>query len=284
MKRLQAALNCLLLATATALATSAQAPSAQPAQDVQRIMVNVVYSHSGGVVRLNGIPIDSFGAGDYKGSESGTLFIGNGLTNYGIDGVNTITVEAKAAPGQPAASTELVVLGAGADSAKELDELDHPLFRKKIAGAGTIEFKLALRNLPHRLFDDATPWSGDPQAVLTAVRALYKAFAVRDMKAIGDAIRPAFESTQDAKEPGSFDAMMAHFEESLKGSKLAELPAQLKVESFYDGRIFRVTDANGLAPIRAASIKVDADGRPDEDLELGAFWCNRNGVWVPLGE
>jgi hypothetical protein len=78
--------------------------------------------------------------------------------------------------------------------------------------------------------------------------------------------------------------MMAHFEESLKGSKLAELPAQLKVESFYDGRIFRVTDANGLAPIRAASIKVDADGRPDEDLELGAFWCNRNGVWVPLGE
>lgn len=284
MKRLPTALNCLLLATAPALVAGAQTPSAQPAQDVQKVMVNVVYTHSGGVVRLNGIPINSFGAGDYKGSESGTLFVGNGLTNYGIDGVNTITVEAKAAAGEPDASTELVVLAAGADSGKALDELDHPFFQKKIAGAGTIEFKLALRNLPHRLFDDAAPWHGDPQAVLSAVRALHKAFAARDMKAIGDAIRPAFESTQDAKEPGSFDAMMVHFGESLKGSKLAELPAQLKVESFYDGRLFRVTDVNGLAPIRAASIKADADGRPDEELELGAFWCNRNGVWVPLGD
>ena len=284
MKRLETALNCLLLASATALPASAQTPSDQPPQDVNKVMVNVVYTHSSGVVRLNGIPINTFGGGEYKGGESGTLFVGNGLTNYGIDGVNTLTVEATPDTGEPDASTELVVLGAGPDSANAIGDLDHPLFQKKIAGAGRIQFAVKLRNLPHRLWDDAAPWHGDPNAVLTAVRALHMAFAERDMKAIAAALRPAFESMEDANQLGSFDGMMAHFEDSLKASKVAELPAGLKVETFYDGRLFRVTGANGLAPIRAASIKVDPDGHPDELLELGEFWCNRNGVWLPLGD
>ena len=59
----------------------------------------------------------------------------------------------------------------------------------------------------------------DPQAVLTAVRALHKAFVARDMKAISSALRPGFESMQDAKELGSFDGMMAQFEQSLKGEQ-----------------------------------------------------------------
>jgi len=282
MKKLQTALNWLLFAGATALLTHAQTPSAQPAQDVQKLVVNVIYAHPGGVVRLNGIPIELFGKGDPHGSESGTLFIGNGLANFGIDGANTLTVEAKQTGPEPDASTELVIIGAGGDFDQAQSAIDHPLFQKKIAGAGTIQYTLTLRNLPHRLFDDATPWHGDPEAVLTAVQALHKAFAGHEMKAIGDALRPSFEMSEGGKQPGNFEAMMAHFGESLKGSKVSELPAKLKVESFYDGRLFRVTDANGLAPIRAASIKAGADGRPDEMLELGDFWCFRNGVWLPL--
>jgi hypothetical protein len=284
MKPIEIALNCLLLACAMALPASAQTSVDQPAQDVNKVMVNVVYTHSSGIVRLNGIPINTFGGGDYKGGGSGTLFIGNGLTNYGIVGVNTLSVEAMPAAGEPDASTELVVLGAGPDSANALGELDHPLFQKKIAGAGSIQFVVKLRNLPHRLFDDAAPWHGDPNAVLTAVHDLHKAFAERDMKVISAALRPAFDNMEDAKQLGSFDGMMAHLNDSLKGSKVAELPANLKVESFYDGRLFRVNGANGLAPIRAASIKVDADGRPDEFLELGEFWCYRDGIWLPLGD
>jgi hypothetical protein len=247
-------------------------------------MVNVIYAHSGGIVRLNGIPIELFGKGDPAGGDSGTLFIGNGLANFGINGVNTITVEAKPAGPEPDSSTELVILGATADTEQAQDSIDHPLFRKRIDGAGIIQYSLSLRNVPHRLFDDATPWRGDPEAVLAAVQALHKAFVGRDMKAIAAALRPAFDLMPDAKQPGSFDGMIAHFGQSLKGSKVAELQAKLKVEGFYDGRLFRVTDSNGLAPIRAASIKLGSDGRPDEMLELGQFWCYCNGVWLPLAD
>lgn len=284
MKKLNTALHCLLLAGTTAVFACAQTPPAQPAQDVKTLMVNVVYEHSGGVVRLNGIPIERFGKAGSRGGESGTLFIGNGLANYGIDGVNTLTVETKPTGPEPDASTEMVVIGAGGDSEKTQDAIDHPLFDKKIAGAGTIEYSLTLRNLPHRLFDDAAPWKGDPQAVLTAVQTLHKAFVARDMKTIADAIRPAFESMADAPPPGSFDSMIAHFGQSLKTSKVAVLPANLKVESFYDGRLFRVTDGQGRSPLRATSIKLASDGTPEEMLELGQFWCYRNGVWLPLAD
>jgi hypothetical protein len=54
------------------------------------------------------------------------------------------------------------------------------------------------------------------------------------------------------------------------------------VESFYDGRLFRVTGANGLAPIRAVSVKTGAGGHPDEILEMGDLWCYRNGARLPL--
>jgi hypothetical protein len=284
MKQLNIALLCLLLAGTAAVIASAQVPSAQSAQDAKTLTVNVVYAHSGGVVRLNGIPINSFGGGRSEGGDTGTLFIGNGVMNYGIDGVNTLKVETKPTGPEPDASTELVVIGAGGNPEQTQSAIDHPLFRKKIAGAGTIEYSLTLRNFPHRLFDEAAPWKGDPQAVLTAVRALHKAFVARDMKAISSALRPGFESMQDAKELGSFDGMMAQFEQSLKGSKIEELPANLKVESFYEGRLFRVADGQGRAPIHAASIKVGTDGRPEELLELGQFWCYRNGVWLPLGD
>jgi hypothetical protein len=284
MKKLDTALHCLLLAGAAALCASAQTPPAQPAQDAKTLMVNVVYAHSGGVVRLNGIPINRFGGGHSEGGDTGTLFIGNGLTSYGIDGVNTLTVETKPTGLEADVSTELVVIGADGNSEQSQDAIDHPLFQKKIAGAGTIEYSLTLRNLPHRLFDDAAPWKGDPQAVLTAVQTLHTAFVARDMKTIAAAIRPAFESMADAPPPGSFDAMIAHFGQSLKTSKVAVLPANLKVESFYDGRLFRVTDAQGRAPLRATSIKLASDGTPDEMLELGQFWCYRNGVWLPLAD
>ncbi len=282
--RLQTALLSILLAAAAAHGTSAQTPSAQPAQDVATLMVNVVYTHAGGVVRLNGIPIERFGGGSPESGDSGTLFIGNGMTNFGINGVNTLTVEAKAVGPEADSSTELILADAAAEAGDASGVMAHPLFRKKIAGAGTIQYSLTLRNVPHRLFDDASPWSGDPKAVLTAVQALHKAFVSHDRKAIAAFLRPAFESSGDARQMGSFDDVVGNFEKSLEASKVAALPVKLNVESFYGGRLFRVTDANGLAPIRAASIKTGAGGQPGQMLEMGEFWCYRNGAWVLLGD
>jgi hypothetical protein len=279
-KSLQTTLQCLLLAGASTHLINGQTPPAQSAQDVGTLGVNVVYAHTAGTVRLNGIPIKRFGKGIPESDESGTLIIASGLSNFGVNGVNTLTVDAKATG--PDASTELLVFNTKSDSGDATDAMDHPLFKKEIAGAGTIQYSLTLGNVPHHIFDDATPWKGDPNAVLAAVQALHKALALRDMKTVAGFLRPVFESPDSGQNPANFDAMIAHFGASLKQSKVVDLPANLKVESYYDGRLFRVTDANGHAPIRAVSIKAGADGRPDQMLEMGEFWCNRNGDWLPL--
>jgi uncharacterized Zn-binding protein involved in type VI secretion len=281
-KRFQSAAHCLLLAVAATHFVNGQTPSAQSAQDVGTLGVNVVYSHSSGTVRLNGIPIKRFGKGVPESDESGTLIIASGLSNFGINGVNTLTVDTQATGQQPDASTELLVFNTRSDSGDASDAMDHPLFKKEIAGAGTIQYSLTLGNVPHHIFDDATPWKGDPNAVLAAVQALHTALAAHDMKIIAAFLRPVFESPGSGQDPANFDPMIAHFVASLKQSKVADLPPNLKVESFYDGRLFRVTDANNLAPIRAVSLKSGTGGHPEEMLEMGDFWCNRNGAWLPL--
>jgi hypothetical protein len=268
------ALACLLFA----LASRTPAQTTSLAQDVSTLAINVVYSHASGVLRLNGVPINRFGEGEPLGKAAGTLFVGNGPANFGINGPNTLDLEVEKAA--PDASAELLVFNAGADQGSE-GGMDHPLFRRKITGVGKVEFSVTLRNVPHHLFDDATA-TGDPKAVLTAVQALHKALASVDMKAVAASLRPGFETMPEAKTPGSFDAMIGGFEGSLKDSRVAPLEANLKVETFYDGRLLRVTNADGSAPIRAASKKLGSDGQPEGMLEIGEFWCNRNGSWVLL--
>jgi len=279
--KLQTPLLCLFAGTAIQL-MNGQAPASPSVHDVGTLMVNIVYSHSGGIVRLNGIPIERFGKGDPESGDSGTLLIGNGVSNYGINGVNTLSVEAKAVGPEQGSSTEVLLYDARAASENPAGATNDPFFRKKIAGAGTIQYSLALRNVPHHIFDDATPWNGDPNAVSTAVQALHKALVVRDMKAIAGIFRPSYDGSPDAQRLGSFDDMIGEFEKSLKGSKVADLPMKLNVESFYNGRLLRVTGADDRAPIRSASITLSTDGRPDELLEMGDFWCYRNGAWILL--
>ncbi|MGD0630807.1 MAG: hypothetical protein ABR987_15865 [Terracidiphilus sp.] len=278
--RLQIALHCVLLASAAAQVINGQTTPAQSAQDVGTLAVNVVYAHTTGTVRLNGIPLKRFGKDVPESNESGTLIIASGLSSFGINGVNSLTVDTKAT-GQDA-STELLVFNTRSDSGDATDAMDHPLFKKELAGAGTIQYSLTLNNVPRHIFDDATPWKGDPNAVLAAVQALHKALVLRDMKTIAGFLRPVFESPESGQNPANFDAMIAHFGASLRQSKVVDLAPNLKVESYYDGRLFRVTDANGLAPIHAVSIKTAAGAHPDEMLEMGDLWCNRNGAWLPL--
>jgi len=278
--RLQTAVNCLLLAGTATHLINGQTPTPQSAQDVGTVAVNVVYAHTSGTVRLNGIPIKRFGKGVSESNESGTLVIASGLPNFGVNGVNTLTVEATAT-GQDA-STELLVFNTKSDSGDASDAMDHPLFKNELAGAGTLQYSLTLSNVPHHIFDDATPWKGDPNAVLAAVQALHKALVLHDMTTVAGFLRPVFESPGSGQNPANFDAMIAHFGSSLRQSKVVDLPANLKVESYYDGRLFRVIDAKGLAPIRAVSIKSGADGHPNEMLQMGDLWCYRNGAWLPL--
>jgi hypothetical protein len=153
---------------------------------------------------------------------------------------------------------------------------------KGVAAAATIHHTVTLRNVPHRFFDDATPWQGDREALLTAVRALQKAFAERDMKTIEASFRSVYDSTRSWKDFATFDEIMKNLEQSLKTCSVADLPAKLKVESFYEGRLFHVAAEDGAAPVRIVSTLVSDDSGPDF-LEIGEFWCYCQGAWLPLG-
>jgi hypothetical protein len=257
----------------TTTVATAQTKSPDSALDAGTASVNVIYSGSEGVVRLNGIPLKRFGtdASDREGQH--TLMLG--LAKLAVNGENTLVVETKPIESGHEASTEaLVFTGNG------LESLDHPVFRKKVDGAATIRLTLTLRDVPHHIFDDATPWKGDTAPVLAAVKSFHEALAKRDMKAIAALLRPEYDSTS-MKEFGPFDDMMHEFEENLKRSKVAALSAKLTVESFYDGRLLLVSDANGAEPIRCSSLD-SADGAPEMGMETGGFWCYRQGVWIPL--
>src|SRR5208282_5231727 len=127
-------------------------PAALPAQDVTKLVVNLKYSRTSGVVRLNGIPIKRFGHDTPGGRGPATLVIGLGLADYGIDGVNALTVEAKPAGAAKGASTELLLFVTGDNPKNALKTLDHPLFDKKVDGLGTIQCSVTLTNVPYRYF------------------------------------------------------------------------------------------------------------------------------------
>ncbi len=265
----------------TTLWMTAQTPPREPARDAERLVLNVVYEGSEGLVRLNGIPLERFGKTGTQGDGATTLSIG--LAEYGVSGVNTLVVEAK--PARPArdASTDVALFVAGAGFKQRDSALQHPLFRQKIMGAGTVRHSVTLRNVPHHFFDDATPWHADPAALLTAVQALHKAFLKRDYKTIAASLRPVYDSSPNLRQLGGFDEMMRQLQQSLRSCTVTDLPKELKVETYYDGRLFRVTGENGAAPIRAFPAHIPAGGEPEALLEIGSFWCYRHGEWLPLG-
>jgi hypothetical protein len=276
----RAALSGLILLGAMTGLTNAQTPGNQAAHDAQKSVLNVIYTGTEGTVRLNGVPLESFGKHDSGGDGPRTLSAA--LGEYAINGVNTFTVDARPVRQAQASSTEAILIEGGT-SLEEMDRgLQHPLFRQKMAGAAAIQHSVALRNAPHHVYDNATPWQGDPNAVLEAVRGLHKAFVDRDMKSVAASLRPQYENTREADRMDSFDHMMREFEQNLKRSKVASLPARLKVERFLDGRLLRVSGEDGAAPIQAASAQVGGDGRPELLLEFGALWCYRQGAWIPV--
>jgi hypothetical protein len=279
-KGIRTALSCLVLLGAATRLANAQAP--ETALDGEKLLLNLTYAGSEGVVRLNGIPVERFGPGPARDMRGNTRSIR--LAQFGINGENTFTIDAKAAGPSGDASVEAVMIYAGTGYEEMQHALAHPVFRQKIVGTGTIRHTMTLRNVPQRIFDDATPWQGDPDAVLAAVRALRHALAKPDAQQIAASFRSLYDTTYGLKDFATFDEFVGRFIEALKTCKLSDLPAKLKVEGFYGGRLWRVVGPDDAAPIRILSSADSDKGELETVMELGDLWCYRDGAWLPLGK
>jgi hypothetical protein len=257
--------------------TNAQTP--ETAIDARKLVVMVLHNRAVGVVKLNGVPVKRFDSSAAREGMMVTDSIGT-LSLYAQDGANAFTIEVRPSrPGDEIETECRMIIATG--SFEDLEK--PPLFQQKIKGSGTIAHNLLLRNVPHWAFQDAEPWRGDKQDVLTAVRALHKAFADRDMKSISAGLRPMFDEMSAVMGPGmgSFDEGMGEMQKMLKTAKVDALPADLSVESFYGDRLMVVSRKDGGPPIRITAAKIDQDtGRPEVLLESGAYWTRRDSRWV----
>jgi hypothetical protein len=126
--------------------------------------------------------------------------------------------------------------------------------------------------VPHWGWLDAEQWTGDDQALLAAVSALHAAFAKGNVKAIIAAYKPF----ADDMKPYMGPIAESDFAEPLKGGTVQALPTDLKVESFYDHRLFVVHTSDGAPPIRVDNEAV-VKGMPA--LEAGEYWIRKGGQW-----
>jgi hypothetical protein len=118
-----------------------------------------------------------------------------------------------------------------------------------------------------------------------AVRALHKAFADHDAKALQVAFKPMYNDLLPyvgeaaVGSPAEFANQMT---ELATNSKVEPLRVDLKVESGYGDRLFVVFTASGKAPIAPASKTLSKDDKPQWTVETGSYWIHRPDGWFVI--
>jgi hypothetical protein len=248
--------------------------------DAKQAVIILVHRGSEGQVRVNGIPILFFASNPTLGDGPLTDSLGT-FSTFARNGPNVVTVDAAPEKGQTEATTTISAMVATGS----LDDLDKPpLFKETITGRGKAEKTIVLKNVPEWAFLKVQPFTGNKDDVLVDVRALHKAFAGHDAKAVQAAFKPMYDDLLPyfgAAVIGSPAQFARQMSEMAATAIVQPLPADLKVESGYGDRLFVVTTAGGKAPIRAAS-KSSKGGPPELTMETGSYWIHRPDGWFVI--
>ena len=267
----------LLLALLTVLPATAQTAPI----DAKQALVVIQHDGSEGDVRVNGVLILHFSSDPRLGKGSLTDSLGM-FSTFATNGPNVVTVEARPEKGETKATTTFI----GMVATGSLEDFDKPpLFKETIEGSGKSEKTIVLKNVPQWAFLQAQPFTGNKDDVLAAVRALHKAFVEHDAKALQATLKPMYSDLlayMGEAVVGTQDAFSQQMAEYARTSKVEPLPADLKVESGYDNRLFVVTNSSGKAPIQAASKELAQDGKPKWLWEIGSYWIHRPDGWFVI--
>jgi hypothetical protein len=249
--------------------------------DGKQAVVMVQHDGSEGWVRVNGVPILFFSSNPAMEEGPITDSVGS-FSTFAKNGPNVVSIEARPEKGQAKATTTLsaiVATGSFSDLEKP------PLFKETIEGNGKAEKTIVLKNVPQWAFLEVQPFTGNKDGVLNAVRALYKVFADHDAKALQAAFTPMYNDLvrymgQEAM--GNAEEFSQHVAQLAKEAQVEPLPADLKVESGYDDRLFFVRSAGGKPPIRVRSKELGKDGQPRLIMETGSYWIHRPEGWFMI--
>jgi hypothetical protein len=249
--------------------------------DAKQAAIIIQHDGSEGDVRVNGVPVLHFAPDKSLGDGPLTDSLGT-FSTFATNGPNVVTVEARPEKGQAKATTTVSAIVA-TGSLSDFDK--PPLFKETIEGSGKVEKTIVLKNVPQWAFLQVQPFTGNKDEVLDAVRALHKAFADHDAKALQVAFKPMYNDLlpyMGEAAVGTLEEFSQQMAELAKNSKVEPLPADLKVGSGYDSHLFFVTTPSGKAPIQAESKEVGQDGHAKWRMETGSYWIHRPDGWFVI--
>jgi hypothetical protein len=269
------------LASAFVLALAALPTFAQTdAIDAKQAVLVIQHDGSEGQVRVNGVPMHFFSS--KRVGERGPLTDSLGMfAAFAKNGPNMVVVEARPEKGQQDATTTVsafVATGSATD-------LDKPLFNDVIKGTGNAEKTIMLKNVPAWAFLKAQPFTGNKDEVLEAVRKLHKAFMDHDAATVQAMLRPMYDdlaANMGEASVGTPQEFAQQMREFASAAKVEPLPANLKVESGYENRLFVVLTGSGEAPIQTTSKETSEDGKPRLTFETGAYRIHRPDGWFVI--
>ena len=268
------------LALVVALLAALPAGAQTTAIDAKQALINIQHDGSEGDVRVNGVLIHHFSSDLALGKGSLTDSLGM-FSTFATNGPNVVTVEARPEKGETAATTTFI----GMVATGSMDDFDKPpLFKETIAGSGKSEKTIVLKNVPQWAFIKVEPFTGNKDDVLVAVRALHKAFVDHDAKAVVATFKPGYDDlvAYMGEAVGTLDEFSKQMADYARNPKVEPLPADLKVESGYDNRLFVVTTPSGKAPIQTASKELGQDGKPKWFWDTGSYWIHRPDGWFVI--
>ena len=224
-------------------------------------MLHLTASNSAGSIILNGITIASHKAGTAQSASriSLTPWLQNGQNNL------TLTT-AKPNPKQnPSLFAELEHQQPGQTPERTSLIL--------LTGPGSKTAIVTGKNLPKWQWQKGEPTLHDPEDIKKAVKRLHQAYESKDTKLIRKIEAPLFQDMHRLTGREGLERRVYRNEIITKG-KLEPLRA-LRITSFANGKVVRVTNRDGEAPVRVY-YRYGGGGKV---ILTGKYWSKINGAW-----
>lgn len=227
------------------------------AQSAPRMGGVINYHFAKGSVIVNGIPVYSFNTGKFGNSSRGTR-----LTEWLVNGTNTITITVDPLSKQAKATIELI------------DGSNKKIMALEQVGKGSQSGSFKVNGVPQWSWLSATPTDATAKGLKEALTNLHKAYGTADIATIIKVSTPTFEDSTKAGRRMSAANFKRRAGPMIKAGKVEPL-GELTISRHADGKIFRIVAADGKPPI---TVTLERNGMKRR-IRTGQWWSNFSGKW-----
>ena len=233
--------------------------------DMPIYMLHLTASNSSGSIILNGITIAS-----HKASKAPTTSKIS-LTPWLQNGQNRLTLTTTSPGPKPASKKEPSLMAELEEQQPGQKTKISPLL--EIKGAGTKTAAFTAENLPKWQWQNGQATLHNPEEIKKAIKRLHQAYKAKDTELIRKIEAPLFQDMHRLTGREGLERRVYRNEIISKG-KLEPLRA-LRITPFANGKVIRVTNADGEAPVRIY-YRYGGGGKV---ILTGKYWSKINGEW-----